>query len=32
MDHLDGLTFVDRVESGKDLFSEEEWRKQFIDA
>ena len=31
MDHLDGLTFVDRVESGKDLFSEEEWRKQFID-
>ena len=30
LDHLDGLTFVDRVESTQDLFSEEEWRKQFI--
>lgn len=30
IDHLDGLTFIDRVESVKDLFSEEEWRKQFI--
>ncbi|WP_426358380.1 peptide deformylase [Pseudocolwellia sp. HL-MZ19] len=30
IDHLDGLTFIDRVESGKDLFSEEEWRKQFV--
>jgi len=29
LDHLDGLTFVDRVESTRDLFSEEEWRKQF---
>jgi len=32
LDHLDGLTFVDRVETGKDLFSEEEWRKQFLNA
>jgi len=30
IDHLDGLTFIDRVESVKDLFSEEEWRKQFV--
>lgn len=30
LDHLDGLTFVDRVESTKDLFSEEEWRKQYL--
>jgi peptide deformylase len=32
IDHLDGLTFIDRVESVKDLFSEEEWRKQFINS
>ncbi len=25
LDHLDGITFVDRVESTRDLFSEEEW-------
>jgi len=30
IDHLDGLTFIDRVESVKDLFSEEEWREQFV--
>jgi len=30
IDHLDGLTFIDRVESVKDLFSEEECREQFI--
>lgn len=30
LDHLDGLTFIDRVESGKDLYSEDEWIKQFV--
>ena len=29
IDHLDGLTFVDRVESPTDLFSEAEWFSQF---
>lgn len=29
IDHLDGLTFIDRVESVKDLCSEEEWYKQY---
>jgi len=30
LDHLNGLTFVDRVESSRDLYSESEWRKQFV--
>jgi peptide deformylase len=30
IDHLNGLTFVDRVETPKDLFSEAEWRSQFV--
>lgn len=30
MDHLDGLTFIDRVESVKDLCSESEWYKQYV--
>lgn len=29
LDHLDGLTFVDRVESTKDLISESEWYRQY---
>lgn len=29
LDHLDGLTFIDRVESVKDLISEKEWFKQY---
>ncbi|TYK64935.1 peptide deformylase [Colwellia echini] len=29
LDHLNGLTFIDQVESTKDLISEEEWYKQF---
>ena len=28
LDHLDGLTFIDRLESTKDLISESEWYKQ----
>ena len=31
LDHLDGITFVDRVESSKDLYSETEWYRQFVD-
>lgn len=31
LDHLDGLTFVDRVESSTDLISEQEWYRQFVD-
>jgi len=30
LDHLNGLTFVDRVESTKDLYSEIEWYRQFV--
>jgi len=30
LDHLNGLTFVDRVESTKDLYSESEWYRQFV--
>lgn len=29
LDHLNGLTFVDRLESTKDLFSESQWYQQF---
>ena len=29
VDHLDGLVFLDRVESNKDLISEQEWQKIF---
>jgi peptide deformylase len=29
LDHLDGLTFIDRIESAKDLFSESEWYRQY---
>lgn len=29
LDHLDGLTFIDRLESTKDLVSESEWYAQF---
>jgi len=29
LDHLDGLTFIDQLESTKDLISESEWYKQF---
>lgn len=28
-DHLNGLTFIDQLESTKDLISEVEWHKQF---
>lgn len=27
LDHLQGLTFIDRLETPQDLISEEEWRK-----
>ena len=30
IDHLDGLTFIDRVESPTNLFSEAEWFSQFV--
>lgn len=30
LDHLDGLTFIDRLESTKDLYSESEWARQFV--
>lgn len=30
LDHLDGLTFVDRVESNLDLYNEEVWREQIL--
>ncbi|HCH69621.1 MAG TPA: peptide deformylase [Colwellia sp.] len=29
LDHLNGLTFIDQLESTKDLISEVEWYKQF---
>jgi peptide deformylase len=29
LDHLDGLTFIDQLESTKDLISEGEWYQQF---
>ncbi len=29
LDHLDGLTFIDRLESTLDLISEDEWYQQF---
>ncbi len=29
LDHLNGLTFIDRLESTKDLISEVEWYQQF---
>lgn len=29
LDHLNGLTFIDQLESMTDLISEEEWYKQF---
>ena len=29
IDHLDGLVFLDRVESTKDLITEKEWQKHF---
>jgi peptide deformylase len=31
LDHLNGLTFVDRLDSTTDLYSESEWYKQFVD-
>ncbi|WP_047042179.1 peptide deformylase [Vibrio mexicanus] len=30
LDHLDGITFVDRLETTKDLISESEWYQQFV--
>lgn len=30
LDHLNGLTFIDQMESTKDLMSESEWYKQFV--
>lgn len=30
LDHLDGLTFIDRMNSRQDLISETEWRRQFL--
>lgn len=32
LDHLNGLTFIDQLESTKDLISELEWQKQFASA
>jgi peptide deformylase len=29
LDHLNGITFIDRLESSKDLISEVEWYQQF---
>lgn len=29
LDHLNGLTFIDQLESSKDLISESEWYQQF---
>jgi len=31
LDHLNGLTFIDQVESTQDLISEVEWYQQFTD-
>ena len=30
LDHLNGITFVDRVELTEDLMSEQEWYRQFV--
>lgn len=30
LDHLNGLTFIDRVESTQDIFSESEWFQQIV--
>lgn len=30
LDHLNGLTFVDRVESQNDLMNEKQWRKEIL--
>jgi len=30
LDHLDGLTFVDKVESVTELYSESEWNRLFV--
>ncbi len=30
LDHLNGVTFVDRVELTEDLMSEQEWYRQFV--
>ena len=30
LDHLNGLTFIDRLESNQDLISEEQWYQSFI--
>lgn len=30
LDHLNGLTFIDRLESTQDLISEVEWYRQFV--
>ena len=32
LDHLDGLTFIDQLESTTDLISEVEWYQQFASA
>jgi len=32
LDHLNGLTFIDQVESTQDLISEVEWYQQFTSA
>lgn len=32
LDHLNGLTFIDQVESTRDLISEVEWYRQFVAA
>ncbi len=32
IDHLNGLTFIDQIESTKDLISEDEWYQQFVKA
>ena len=29
LDHLDGITFVDRISSSKDLISETQWYQQY---
>ncbi|WP_286262194.1 peptide deformylase [Thalassotalea atypica] len=29
LDHLNGLTFIDQLESSKDLISEQEWYRQY---
>lgn len=32
LDHLNGLTFIDQLESMQDLISESEWYRQFADS